>query len=69
MPPRRLPGEVFQARTTVRRPGGYTQEMLDSQLLSAIVSWLAWECLWEELEEAAGGEKSLGSPTNPAAFS
>uniref|UniRef100_A0A8C4X372 Uncharacterized protein n=1 Tax=Erpetoichthys calabaricus TaxID=27687 RepID=A0A8C4X372_ERPCA len=52
MPPGRLPGEVFRARPTGRRPRGRPWTRWRDY-----VSWLAWERLGilpEELEEVAG---------------
>ena len=52
MPPGRLPGEVFRARPTGRRPRGRPRTRWRDY-----VSRLAWECLripWEELDEVAG---------------
>ncbi|KAK0156594.1 putative uncharacterized transposon-derived protein F52C9.6 [Merluccius polli] len=52
MPPRRLPGEVFRARPTGRRPRGRPRTCWRDY-----VSRLAWECLGiaqEELDEVAG---------------
>ncbi|KAK0134201.1 hypothetical protein N1851_030244 [Merluccius polli] len=52
MPPGRLPGEVFRARPTGRRPRGRPRTHWRDY-----VSRLAWECLGiprEELDEVAG---------------
>ena len=52
MPPGRLPGEVFRARPTGRRPRGRRRTCWRDY-----VSRLAWECLGipqEELDEVAG---------------
>jgi len=52
MPPGRLPGEVFWARLTGRRPRGKPRTCWRDYVFR-----LAWECLGvppEELEEVAG---------------
>ncbi|KAK3571740.1 hypothetical protein QTP86_018731, partial [Hemibagrus guttatus] len=61
MPPGRLPGEVFRACPTRKRPRGRPRTRWRDY-----VSRLAWERLGvppEELEEVSGGEGGLGIPT------
>ena len=50
MPPERLPGEVFRARPTGRRPRGRPRTRWRDY-----VSRLAWERLGVPLEELEGG--------------
>ena len=60
MPPGRLPGEVFRARPTGRRPLGRPRTRWRDY-----VSRLAWERLGipqEEMDEVVGGKGSLGFP-------
>ncbi|KAL1282365.1 hypothetical protein QQF64_001168 [Cirrhinus molitorella] len=60
MPPGRLPGEVFRACPTGKRPWGRPRTRWRDY-----VSWLAWERLeipTEELEEVAMGEEKLDIP-------
>ena len=69
MPPGRLPGEVFSACPTGRRPPGRPRTRWRDY-----VSWLAWERLWilpEELDEVAEGREVWASllrllPHDPA---
>ena len=67
MPPGVLPGEVFRARSTRRKPQGRPRTRWRDY-----VSRLAWECLgipWEELEWLGRGKSGLPClgccPRNP----